>query len=150
MKTLSLGSYATNLESPIQVFTVCLAILNDIAPSAAAKQAAKGIAAVVRAGGPLSLVDRYQLGRAVSSLIHDLNHHVPNLTYFGWKANDAANLGVWIDLDALHQAEKKGTLTQVDDDNWSGVKSVFVLDMSKAGLTLYRRRGRKVVWATND
>lgn len=146
MKTLSLGSYAANLESPSQVFTVCLAILTDVSPGAAAKHASKSIAGAVSAGECLSLVQRYQLNRAIASIMRDLNRFVAPYTYFGYRINDLTQLGVWIDLDALHEGERAGDLTQVLGNDWSGSRSAFVLDMSKAGLTLYRRRGKKIVW----
>lgn len=146
-KTLSLGSVATNLSSPRQTFVVCLALLSDINPNLAAKHRAKAICKMVDSGADLSLVERYQLSRAVSALLHDLNRHAPPLTYVGYQANDPSHLGVWIDLDALHQAEVAGTLVQVVGGSWAGSRSTFVLDMSDKGLTLYRRRGKVAIWS---
>ncbi len=146
-KTLPLGSIATNLSTPQQVFTVCLALLSDLNATLAARHRAKGICAVIQSGADLNLVQRYQLSRANSALLSDLNRFVPALTKLGWHRTDLCHLGVWIDLEALHAAERDGRLTQVSGGSWPG-HSTFVLDMG-AGLTLYRRRGKVPIWSTS-
>ncbi len=144
-RTLPLGSIATNLTTPQQVFTVCLALLSDLNETLAARHRSKPICAIVQAGGDLSLVQRYQLSRANSALLGELNRYAPALTYLGWHRTEIGHLGVWIDLEALHAAERDGSLTQVSGGPWHGT-SQFVLDMSQ-GLTLYRRRGKVPIWS---
>lgn len=147
MKTLSLGTIATNLSSPQQLFTVCLALLSDLNETLAARHRTKAICQVVQSGADLSLVQRYQLSRANSALLTDLNKYCPPLTKLCWHRTDLNHLGVWIDLEALHAAERDGSLTQVSGGPWSG-HSTFVLDMS-SGLTLYRRRGKVAIWTAS-
>ena len=147
MKTLPLGAIATNL-TPRQLFGVCLALLSDIAPKVAEKQKIKPITKAIESLEPLSLIKQYQLDRAISSIIADLNKHVPIFSYLGYRANEKTQLGVWIDLDELHRAENAGQLTQVSGNNWRNIKSNYILDMSGATVTLYRRRGKKTIWST--
>lgn len=144
-KTLPLGSIATNLSTPQQLFTVCLALLSDLNDTLAARHRSKPICQVVQSGADLSLIQRYQLKRANSALLTELNRFVPELTRLGWHMTQSDNLGVWIDLEALHAAERDGRLVQVSGGPWAG-HSQFVLDMS-SGLTLYRRRGKVRVWS---
>lgn len=143
---LPLGSIATNLSSPQQVFTICLAVLAGLNATLAARHSIKTICAVVQSGVDLSLLQRYQLGRANAALLTDLNRHAPPLTYVGYHPTDRTHLGVWIDLEALHAAERDGRLTQVSGGTWAGSQSTYVLDMS-SGLTLYRRRGKVPIWS---
>lgn len=147
MKSLPLGSIASNLESPRAVYIICLSLLSDLAPAIAEKHKTKAILQAAQGSTDLSLIQRYQLGRAVDALIRDLNRHVPPLTYFGYQITDKTNLGVWVDLGALHAAEQAGVLTQVIGLPWRDIKSLYVLDVGGAGLTLYRRRDKKVIWS---
>ncbi len=144
-KTLPIGSIATDLSSPQQLFTVCLALLSGLNDIMAARHRDKPICAAVQGNADLNLVQRYQLSRANSALLTDLNRFCPALTYCGYHATDKTHLGVWIDLEALHAAERDGSLTQVSGGSWPG-HSAYVLDMTK-GLTLYRRRGKQAIWS---
>ncbi len=143
--TLPLGSIATDLSSPQQLFGVCLAQLTSLNQILAARHRAKSICQAAESGGDLSLVQRYQLSRANSALLADLNRFAPAFAYVGWHQTDKSHLGVWVDLEALHAAERDGSLTQVTGGTWFGT-SPYVLDMS-SGLTLYRRRGKVPVWS---
>lgn len=147
MSSLPLGSIATNLTSDRKVLIVALSVLASLNPDLAAKHRDKRV--VIKAEGEedLSVMERYQLGRVVKSLISDLNHHVPPFSYCGYQPNDPAHLGVWVDLGALHEAEVKGRLTQVVGASWRGVKTPYILALTDGALTLYRRRDRAVIWS---
>jgi hypothetical protein len=86
------------------------------------------------------------VNKTINTIFKDLNKHVPPFTYFGRHPTQQDHLGVWIDLDALHKAESKGTLTQTYNSSWKGIKSSYILDMSKEGLVLYRRKNKQEVW----
>jgi hypothetical protein len=148
-KTLPFGSIASNLETPAQTLVVCLAVLTDVNPSLAAIYRERAVVKLVESNQPLTLVARHQVKRAVAAVLTDLNRHCPLYTYVGYRPNDLSNLGVWIDLDALHQAERSGKLTQVYDTIWKGVISPYVLEITDKGLTLYRRRGRQAIWSVS-
>jgi hypothetical protein len=148
-KTLPLGSIASNLESPSQTLVVCLAVLTDINPSLAATYRERAIVKLVEGNQPLTLVARHQVKRAVAAILSDLNRACAPFTYVGYRPNDPSNLGVWVDLDCLHRAEHAGKLTQVTDPTWKGITSVYVLELSETGLTLYRRRGRQAIWTVS-
>lgn len=143
MKTLSFGSYATNIVGACQTFIICLAILNDVCPKAAARYT--NVIALAQSTDHTAS-ERVRINRAIEHIITDLNRHTPQYTYFGHHPTDISHLGVWVDLDAMNKAERAGQLTQVLGSSWRGIKSTFILDMSKEGLTLYRRRSKQAVW----
>ncbi len=149
MKTLSLGSVATDITSPRQVFVICLALLTDVSPTIAARHSAKPIAARIQDPSDLSMLDTYRLNRAVSAIISDLNTYTPALAYFGYHPVDKSQIGVYVDTGALHTAEQNGMVTQVFSDDWRGIHSTFVLRFHDKGLTLYRRRGKSIVWTAS-
>lgn len=150
MKTLPLGLFANDLSSPRQMLIVCLALLLDINPTLANRQKAKKIVSKAESGQDLSPKDITVLKATINTIFNDLNHSVPPFTYFGHHPTDHSQLGVWIDLYALHKAENNGQITQLAGASWKGIKSNYILDMANAGIVLYRRRGKKEVWRINQ
>lgn len=147
MKMLPIGPIGECLSDRC-VYEESLKLLAELSPKIAAKHARKKIARVVAGNKEIQLTDnqRDQLYNAIIDLWKDLNKHVPPFTYFGYKAN-LGGLGVWIDLSRLHKAEEAGILVQTGTD-WKDVKSTYVLSIDDSGkLDLYRRRGRKQLWA---
>lgn len=144
MKTLPLGVIASDATPPV-LLVLCLALLTDLSPTAANRIKARPVVGKVETGAVLSAREQGLLGQAISATIKELNHHTPVFSYCGHHPT-GDQLGVWVDLNALHQAETAGRLTQVSGPDWSGVKSAYVLDIGGEGLTLYRRRGRVQLW----
>lgn len=144
---LPLGSIAT-LSSDRQVLTVCLGLLAGLNAPLADKHRAKRVVRKAEEIDDLNAADRHQLRRETKALIKDLNRYAPPLAYVGYQPASPDHLGVWIDLYALHMAEQSGRLTQVIGPSWRGVKSPYVLETNGGSMTLYRRKGRIVLWST--
>lgn len=146
MKTLPLGTVSINLVAPQHILTLCLALLRDVSPKSADSHKSKKIVEKVEKNQDLTANDISILNKTINTIFKDLNKHVPPFTYFGRHPTQQDHLGVWIDLDALHKAESKGTLTQTSNTSWKGIKSSYILDMSKEGLVLYRKKNKQEVW----
>lgn len=143
-RTLPLGSIASDL-TPVQMLVLCVVLLSDVAPTVAARYKAKTLISAVETGITLTPAQTALVPRTTRAILRDLNRHVQPFCYCGHHPT-SNQLGVWIDLDALHRAESAGQLTQVSGPDWRGVRSTYVLDIGGEGLTLYRRRGRVQLW----
>jgi hypothetical protein len=144
MKTLSIGRLASDLASLRDIIVFCLSVLDDLSPGVAKKQRSKPICQVVEAGDiPINQI--LSAERLLRSLCTDINKHVPPYTVFGHHPTQYTDWGVWVDLGALHAGEDAGSVCQISG-SWKGVKSRYVLELGKEGLTLYRRRGKREVW----
>lgn len=146
MKILPLGPVTTTTLSTREMLVLSLSLLADLSPKIAARLKSKKVVARVEGGEELSQKHIHAIYKLTKRIIAEINKHVPPFCYFGYHPSDHEQLGVWIDLDALHKGEVSGKLAQVSSASWKGVKSTYVLDTANAGLVLYRRKGKKEVW----
>jgi len=145
MKTLPIGTLATDLSDLRQIFLFCLEMLDSVSPGICAKIRKKNVTKLVQSDKVLSPLELVAVQNAIISIKRDINKHSPLYTFFGAHPANYTQYGVWIDLDALHAAENAGIVSQASGD-WKGVKTTYVLDIGKDGLILYRRKGRKIIW----
>lgn len=145
MKTLNVGSFA-NVTTVKQSIVICLAILEEFAPKLYIEYGNKEVIKKIYLNSDLSPKEMASLEYLLNNIIKQINRYVPPFTFFGYHPIDHSNLGVWLDLLALHEAEFTGKLAQVFNNSWRGLKCTYILDMGKEGIVLYHRRSKKIIW----
>ena len=147
MKTLNVGSFASNIVSAKQALIICLTILAEFNSKTYSFYNNKEIFKKIYSNAELSPKETASLDSILGGMIKKINRYAPPFTFFGYHPTDHTILGVWLDLLALHKGEEKGSLTQISKDSWRGLKCTYILDIGKAGITLYHRRDKKIIWA---
>ncbi len=138
MTTLPLG-LISRFDEPQEVTSALIGVLNDLAPEQAARFRAIASA--------FSAPDQgYAHQAMVPTLIRTLNRFAPPFARVGYHPAHPDEIGVWIDLGKLHEAEEKGKLVQASHPKVK-TRATYILEVGDR-LRLWKRKGLTPLWET--
>lgn len=138
-KTLPLG-LIVRFDEPHEVTDALIGVLNDFEPERAGRY--RAIANAFHESH-----QDYAHQAMIPTLLRRLNRVAPPFACVGYHPVHADEIGVWVDLAALHAAEQKGRLIQSSSPDIK-TRATYILQVGER-VRLLRRKGLATIWETS-